>query len=339
MTRTKRMDHVGAPKPTILDVARHAGVSAATVSYVLNGRFSQVSGKTVEKVRTAVDQLGYVKNLTASALSSRRSNMIGVLLPDVLGSAGSEPDINPFYGEFIFLLEAEARSRGYALCFYAGREDAAPQFLLQRHLEAAIIVGFSPRGLAGVVEHKRSRVLLYDSFLPDAGVHQVRTDEERGGALAAEHLLRRGCRKPLFVGGYLKDYPDQIPAIRARGARRVFEAAGASLQVLEGPTNYSGGLEAARRVRDAGADGVVCIADIVAAGLIEGLRQMSVHVPGDVAVTGYDNLPISRHVRPQLTTVDQRLPEKVRALMDLVDTAAPPETRVIEPHLIARASA
>lgn len=341
MARTKRLDTFRAPKPTIVDVARHAGVSAATVSYVLNGRFSQVSEKTIDKVRLAVQDLGYVKNLTASALSSRRSNMIGVLLPDLLDPAlrEREPEINPFYGEFIFLLEAEARARGYALCLYAGREKDAMEFLLQRHLEAAVLVGFCPPDLQKLLDQKGIKLVAYDSFRSNPGVRFVRTDEERGGALAAEHLLSLGRRRPVFLGGFMTEFPDRLPAFRCRGARAVFEQADIPMQILEGPTSYSAGLEAAEAVVRLGADCVVAVADIIAAGLIEGLRQLGRSVPDDIAVTGYDNLPISRHVRPQITTVDQRLPQKVAALMASIEEEGTGDPTVVTPRLLVRESA
>ncbi len=340
MARTKRVDGFRAPKPTIVDVARHAGVSAATVSYVLNGRFSQVSEKTIDKVRLAVADLGYVKNLTASALSGRRSNLIGVLLPDVLGadSRNEQAELNPFYGEFIFLLEAEARARGYALCLYAGRQKDAVEFLLQRHLEAAALIGFCPPDLQMLLDRKGMTLVVYDSFRAHEGVRFVRTDEERGGALAAEHLLSRGRRKPLFLGGYMAEFPDHPPAYRFRGARKVFEQAGLSMEVLEGPTSYSAGFEAAETAVQLGIDCVVAAADIIAAGLMEGLRQKGRRVPDDVAVTGYDNIPISRHIRPQLTTVDQRLPEKAAALMASIEEEDAGELVVLEPRLVVRQS-
>lgn len=341
MARTKRLDTFRAPKPTIVDVARHAGVSAATVSYVLNGRFSQVSEKTIDKVRLAVQDLGYVKNLTASALSSRRSNMIGVLLPDLLDPASRErePEINPFYGEFIFLLEAEARARGYALCLFAGRERDAIEFLLQRHLEAAVLVGFCPPNLQTLLDQKGIKLVAYDSFRFNPGVRFVRTDEEHGGALAAEHLLSLGRQRPVFLGGFMADFPDHLPAYRCRGARAVFAQADIPMQILEGPTSYSAGLEAAEAVVRLGGDCVVAVADIIAAGLIEGLRQLGRSVPDDIAVTGYDNLPISRHVRPQITTVDQRLPQKIAALMASIEEETTGDPVVVAPRLLVRESA
>lgn len=337
----KPSETFGKTKPTIVDVARYAGVSAATVSYVLNGRFSQVSPKTVDKVKQAVEQLGYVKNLTASSLSSRRSNLIAVIVLDVFDPRANdeEPEINPFYGEFLFRLEREARQRGYAVCLYTGREEEAVHFLLQRHVNAAVLVGFSPRDLPSVLNRKDMRLVLFDSYIQHDGVDHVRTDDEKGGALAAEHMLSIGRKTPVFLGGYLFDYPDNIPAFRYRGAKAVFDKAGVEAVVMEGPTTFTGGFDAAKKIIAMGADCVVATADIIAAGVIEGLRQQGVKVPDDVAITGYDNLPVCEHIRPRITTVDQRLSEKVKAVVDLIDDKEHHEVRVVEPRLVQRDSA
>jgi LacI family transcriptional regulator len=210
---------------------------------------------------------------------------------------------------------------------------------MQRHMDAAVLVGFSPRDLPGVLSRKDLTLVLYDSYISESGVHHVRTDEEKGGAMAAEHVLSIGRSKPVFLGGYLFEYPDNIPAFRYRGAKKVFDKAGVEMDVIEGPTNYTGGIEAARKIKAMGADSVIAVADIIAAGLIEGLRAQGVQVPKDMAVTGYDNLPICEHTRPRITTVDQRLADKVKAVMDLVESSKDTDVRVVEPRLILRESA
>jgi DNA-binding LacI/PurR family transcriptional regulator len=167
----------------------------------------------------------------------------------------------------------------------------------------------------------------------------VRTNEEKGAALATEHLIKRGCKRLAFVGHGIKEFPLNIPAIRYRGAKKVADAAGIPLTAIEEWTHLAGGKRAAPKVRELKADGVVTSADILAAGLIEGLKVDGVRIPDDVAVTGYDNLSVARMVTPALTTVDQELDNKVRAICELITEGQPGDVRVVEPRLVVRESA
>lgn len=327
-------------KPTIADVARTAGVSSAAVSYVLNGRLQEVSASTVERVQRVVRELGYVKNLAAAALTGQKSRMIAVIMPGLFDplSDGSQP-INPFFGEFLIRLEAEARRRGYAVCFYTGREEDYAHFLLERNMDAAVLVGFSEWDLPGLLQRRDLHCVLYDSFGQDALHSHVRTDEEKGGYLAARHLLDRGKRRLLFVGTAPVENSSNLSSRRHAGAVRACAEAGAQLESLEVATTYEAGVAAAKQVVERLGDGVVCMADIIAAGLTEGLTALGRNIPGDVAVMGYDNLPVCLYARPRLSTIDQGLSLKIQAVMDLVEKPALGDVRLIEPTLVIRESA
>jgi LacI family transcriptional regulator len=337
----KRRTADGLRKPTILDVARAAGVSAAAVSYVLNGRLNEVSPATAERILAKVRELGYVKNLAAASLTGKRSRMIAVIIPSLYDpqAGGAEPPINPFYGEFLIRLEREARSRGYAVCFYTGREEESVQFLLQRNMDAAVLAGFSEWDLPDLLRNPGIRCVLFDSHLRAPEHGHVRTNEQKGGYLSAERLIDIGRRRLLFLGGKPVETSNNVPSERYRGALKACELAGVSLQALECAVSYDAGLYAASRVVDMAVDGVVTTADVIAAGLIDGLARLGRSVPGDVAVMGYDNLPICQYTRPQLSTIDQGLREKVRAVMDLVEHPEPGAERVIDPTRVLRQSA
>ena len=327
-------------KPTIADVARAAGVSAAAVSYVLNGRRHEVSEATAERVLRVVRELGYVKNLAAAALTGQKSRMIAVILPGLFDPlAGGDQPINPFFGEFLIRLEAEARRRRYTVCFYSGREEDYVHFLLERNMDAAVLVGFSEWDLPGVLQRRDIRCVLYDSFGQDTVHNHVRTDEVKGGYLAAERLIDIGKRRLLFAGTSPIENSFNIPSARYRGSLKACEAAGATLSVLEVGTSYEAGVAAAARVVESGADGVVCMADIIAAGLVEGLTRLGKSIPDEIAVMGYDNLPLCLYARPHLSTIDQGLALKVKAVMDLVEMPAQAQVRVVDPVLVVRESA
>lgn len=288
-----------------------------------------------------VRELGYVKNMAAASLSGQKSKMIAVIIPTLYDpqASGVEPPINPFYGELLIRLEHEARLRGYALCFHTGREEENVQFLLQRNMDAAILVGFSEWDLPGLLRNPGIRCVLFDSHGHAPAHGHVRTNEQKGGYLATERLIDIGRRRLLFVGAKPVETSDNVPSERFRGAQKACELAGVSLQVLESAVTYDAGLYSAQKVIDMAVDGVVTTADIIAAGLLDGLARLGRSVPGDVAVMGYDNLPFCLYTRPQLSSIDQGLREKVRAVMDLVEHPEPGAVRIIDPTRVLRQSA
>lgn len=327
-------------KPTIKDVAQEAGVSIATVSNVLKGKRSEVSEATIQKILATIERLGYVKNLTASSLSSRRSNMIGVIIVGAFNPdpAKDTPEINPFYGEFVFRLEHEARSRGYTLLLYAGREEKYVNFLLQRNVDAAVLVGLTRVDLRGVIARHDIPLILFDGLVDDDQVMNVRTNEERGGEISVQHLVAKGRRRLAFLGDVPRN-KTLIPSLRYAGARAACEKAGVPLHLVSRQTSFEDGLAAAGEIVERKIDGVVTAADVLAAGLIQGLKGANLRVPEDVAVIGYDNLLISKLVKPMLTTIDQGLDDKIQAVVDLVEKGDPGELRLIEPRLVVRESA
>ena len=338
--RRRRRTDRGPHKPTIADVAKVAGVSAAAVSYVLNGRTQEVSQATAERVMRVVRELGYVKNLAAAALTGQKSRMIAVIMPGLYDPAiAGEQSINPFFGEFLVRLEAEARRRRYTVCFYSGREEDYVHFLLERNMDAAVLVGFSEWDLPGVLQRRDVRCVLYDSFGHETEHCHVRTDEVKGGYLAAERLIDIGKRRIVFAGAQPSEHSNNVPSSRYRGALKACQAAGANLERMEIPTSYEAGVAAARAVVELGVDGIVCTADIIAAGLVEGLARIGKSIPDEIAVMGYDNLPVCTYTRPHLSTIDQGLSGKIKAVLDLVENPAAGRVRVMDPVLVVRESA
>lgn len=337
--KTKRVTN---GKPTISDVARLSGVSVATVSYVLNNRTSEVSTATAERVMKAVQEIGYIKNLAAASLSGQKSKLIAVIIPGIYEheTLTDEHEINPFYGEFIFRLEHEARSQGYALCVHGGMEKDYIRFLIQRNVDIAVLVGVSEAGLSATFDRENIYCILYDSFEEDIKHSHVRTNEMKGGYLAAERLIDIGRRKLVFAGDMQSGLVNDVNAMRYRGARKACEMAEAEpIEVLEVKTSYEEGVKAAEKIVKMKVTGVVAPADIIAAGILDGLQALNVRVPQDIAVVGYDNLPVSRLVRPRLTTIDQGLTEKVRAVVAMIRNREQGLIKVVDPHIVIRESA
>lgn len=325
--------------PTVKDVAKAAGVTAATVSNVLRGKLTEVSEATAERVLEKVQELGYVRNLTASSLSSRTSNTIALIMIGVFDLAVSKEDMepNPFYGELAIRMEREAREKGFALNIYAGEEDGYEEFVLQRNIDAAILCGVTPRDNPGsIMKRKDLRLLLFDSCVDHPQHLSVCTNEPLGGRIAAEHLLETGRRKLTFVGPPLSHDPSNVPALRYYGAKAACKEAGIELGFLEAWTHLSNGIAAGEQLAETDTEGIIASSDVLAAGILQGLLRKGRKVPEDIALIGYDNLPFCQMLYPALTTIDQQLPKKIEYALDLIMNGTPGEHRTVKPTLVKR---
>ncbi|MFD3680488.1 LacI family DNA-binding transcriptional regulator [Streptomyces sp. NPDC058613] len=342
----------GAGATTLEDVARAAGVSRATVSRVVNG-VRNVAPAIQEAVRRAVASTGYVPNRAARSLVTRRSGTVAL----VVCGAGHEPtggrdeftaDVfqDPFFGRVVSGVVRALRPRGVhpVLMFADGAEDRAEvlAYLAQGNADGALLATTRPRDpLPGMLAGAGLPAVLFAR--PAAGVPIDHVDllHREGGALAARHLLARGCRRLAAIGG-----PADVPASRERlaGFR---EAAGGRVRVAEGDFTLDGGERAMRRLlaEQPGLDAVFAANDLMAHGACLVLAEHGRRVPDDVAVVGFDDSSAAAACRPRLTTVRQPVEdmaaEMVRLLLDRVTGAAgvEPEAVLFVPELVIRASA
>ena len=285
------------------DVAREAGVSVATVSHVLRGT-KRVSSDLTERVRAAAQALGYVPNPQASALRTGRTDTLGVVLPDLT---------NPFFVALLRALARAARAAGKALMVYESENDDG----LEREGLARLAAGRAD-GLIwvpvdadaaldpaadGGARRLVGGVPLVTIDRPLPGTDAVVADHVAGGALVARHLKALGHTRVALLSG-----PGHRPS--SRGRRRGFLEELAPLEpVWELEMGYSHELPAEGRERLAagGFGAVACANDVVAFAVMRQLRERGVSVPGDVSVTGFDDIFWAPFAEPPLTTVRQPL--------------------------------
>ena len=327
-------------KPTIKDVAREAGVSATTVLNVLGGRESETSADTADRVRQKARELGYVRNLTAAALTGRGSQSFALIITKAYQplTPAHETDINPYYGEFIIRLEYEARKAGLTFSLFGGEEEDYMNFVLERNLDAAVLMGIHQPDLPRAIAQRGVPVILLDSAAHEATSVSIRTNDHRAGELAAEHLMRQGRKAIGFVGDTGQP-PEAAPSQRRLGAHRMCRAAGLDVTDLHRIATVEEGRLAAADIARLGLDGVIAATDNLAAGIVSALPSFGKSVPRDVAVVGYDNLLIARLAQPPLTTIDQGLGEKVRLIIAMIKQRKPGSIHLIEPNLVVRESA
>ena len=201
-------------RSTLKDVARRAGVSPATVSYVLSGKRT-ISEDTKRRVREAVEALDYVPDLAARGLSRRDSMLIGVVVPQ------TEPGDrlmfqNSFYSEVLGSIEYYARQRGYHILISA--TDANESYLTlakQRNLDGIIVIGMYPDEFYQQMKKTQIPIVLIDSYCNDHYYNNIRIDDAYGSYLATRYLLDCGHRDAAFFAGQLKENGG-MAAIRAK---------------------------------------------------------------------------------------------------------------------------
>ncbi|KAB8171136.1 LacI family DNA-binding transcriptional regulator [Streptomyces sp. 3MP-14] len=305
---------------TLADVAVRAGVSAATVSRVLNGNYP-VAGATRNRVLRAVEELEYVVNGPASALAAATSDLVGVLVNDIA---------DPFFGIMAGAVQTEigepTAERGgpklAVVCNTGGSPERELTFLtlLQRQRAAAVVLTggaleddahrVALTGRLGRLESAGARVVLCGRPpLADTDFPAVTFDNREGARLITEHLLTLGHRRLGYLAG-----PQARTTTRHRleGHRAALSAAGlagdAGRLTVRGDygrsAGYAGALELLSREPELTA--IVAANDTVALGACAALRDRGVRIPEDVSITGFDDLPFAVDATPALTTV--RLP-------------------------------
>ncbi|QEV21568.1 LacI family DNA-binding transcriptional regulator [Streptomyces alboniger] len=304
--------------PTSADVARLAGVSRATVSYVLNNAGTvRISEPTRRRVHEAARELGYVPHAAARSLRAGHSRM--VLMPT------SEIPMGPLFSRFFNELQWALSRLDYTVVQYASLgmtgEDAARAWAELRPV-AVLAPDTSALGPHGVTVLKRSGAKAVFTLGPQRveGAHALLMDGRRVGEAAARHLLARGRRR---IGAVVPEEPglDLFSRPRVEGLRAaVADAHIAGASVTELPLAYEEGSAAglAARWRSLGLEGVFAYNDEYAMLLMRALQDEGIAVPEEAAVIGSDDLMLGRLLRPRLSTVRIELPSG-RGLAELVD--------------------
>ncbi|MFC5530594.1 LacI family DNA-binding transcriptional regulator [Cohnella yongneupensis] len=328
---------------TIRDVSERAGVSTAAVSYVLNGREGKVSLETVEKVRRAAEELNYIPDYSARSLANNKSKLIGVVIPQTEERKQLLLQ-NPFYSELVCGIEGRLRQSGYHMILSG--VDKGEGYLdtsMQRNLDGAIIMGIYQESFYEDLKKARIPIVLIDSYVNDSQFHVVGIDDELGGYMATKHLIDNGHTNIALVTGLIRK--DGVVEKRFLGYKRALKEAGLFYDpdhVFEHSVSYEYGQEAAKAIAaQPGITAVFATSDMVAMGVIKGLRDAGKKVPDDVSVIGFDDIPVARMSTPPLTTIVQNIVERgVTAAERLLSAIVAgdryqPEERTIMPLSIA----
>lgn len=330
------------PVAQVRDVAARAGVSPATVSNALNHP-DKVSAGTLERIRAAIDELGYVRNDAARQLRVGTSLAIGMIVLDVA---------NPFFTDVARGVEDEVSEHGRPLILAnsdqrADREATYLGLFEQQRMSGVLVtpVGTDLERLVRLRDRGTS-VVLVDRMGMAEEFSSISMDDRRGGRLAAEHLLGTGRRRLAFIGG-----PSSLGQIddRLSSAQEAVDAVeGARLTFVETDAmNVRAGQAGARRLLDATGtrpDAVFAANDLVALGALQTLTLAGVRVPDDIAIIGYDDIEFAAAAATPLSSIRQPAREMgrtgARLLLDVIAARgdAPVQHVVLEPELVVRRS-
>ena len=330
-------------QPTISDVAQKAGVSIATVRRVINGT-TPVASETAQRVQEAIRELAFVPRAAARVLASRRTETLGLLLPEIGGA---------FFSPLLRGIEAEAQVAGFDLLIHAtshtphASTPVAHRPLGEHNTDGLIVFtqSIDEKELSRLYALNFPTVLLYQTPPASLNIPSVTIENKSGAQMIVEHLIQvHNRRRIVFLRG---PEGNEDSEGRERGYREAMESHGIPFDptlVAVGGFNEE---EAQDAVQELLIDGVEFEAvfggdDDTAAGVISALTQAGKRVPQDVAVVGFDDLPIARYLRPTLTTVrapiEQVGREGVRQLVSLIRGQQAEELVMMRTELVIRES-
>ncbi|WP_284616908.1 LacI family DNA-binding transcriptional regulator [Aquabacterium humicola] len=328
--------------PTIIDVAQAAGVSKSTVSLVLQGS-PLIREETADRVRAEAQRIGYVYNRRAAELRSKSTNVIGVVINDLM---------NPFFAEVLVGIERRLVDAGYIVFMAHTHDQVDRQRRVLLSMREQNVAGIAlcpalgtPKSLPKEIQQWGLPLVIMVRSLGPGAYDFVGPQNEAGMAAATRHLIAAGHRRIAFLGGQSGIVYEQ----RLAGYRSALSAAGLEHDdalLAPAPATRAGGHEAMMALLDRSprSTAAVCYNDITAFGAMAALGERGLRAGTDFALIGFDNVLDAAHSNPPLSTMDIRpgeLGEQAATLLmaRIGDPATKRQTYLAEPRLQLRQSA
>ena len=328
---------------TIKDVAKAAQVSVATVSRALNGH-GNVAASVRERVQAAAEALRYTPHAAARSLSSRRTHTLGVVLPDLYGE---------FFSELVRGIDQAARERNLHLLVssYHGHpeEQGAAMRAMRGRVDGVLLMSPSLAAAPACREELAGTpAVLINTRAAGDGVAALCVDNHGGAMAMVEHLAACGHRRIAFIAGPDDNFDahERLRGYRDALARHVPDA---EPWVVPGDFSEAGGHHAGQQLLASRErpDAVFAANDMMALGCLFAFSQGGVSVPGDIALAGFDDIPLARYVHPSLTTIRVNIAEiGERAVLNLLsqmaegdsDASTPADAQLMDVKLVVRES-
>lgn len=298
------------------DVAAAAGVSVATVSRALSGSRG-VKPEHYERIIATAKHLNYKPHVVAQALRKATTRTIGILVPAI---------DNPFFPRLITAAERELNNHGFALLISNSTEDevieaARLEMLVERRVDGLLVSASRWHQRLSTLRDVANQmpVVLFDQNADGIDAPFVGTDDSGGMALLVDHLVQQGARTFAHIGAG----DDNWSGYRRRNAfnRLITERSGLVLvDSKRGSFSREHGFGAATSLLTSGPDidAVTCGNDLIASGVLAAAESLGIDVPGDLLVTGYDDIDIATMCKPRLTTIRQPVDELMRRAVTIL---------------------
>lgn len=330
---------------TIKDIAAFTGVSCTTVSNVIHGRSTRVSPETENKINEAIKTLGYIPNMSARALVSNSSKVIALINHIVTDKELNFMD-DPFQATFVGIIESVLREHGYYLMVRTVEtSDELLAFLQTWNVDGLFITGMFRDSFFNALTTLDLPIIFIDSYVHHPNFCNVGLEDFKGSYEATQYMIKNGHKHIAFASPSIKD--GGVLQERFLGYKAALTEGGipfdksivfqyemdlASCQVLSNEL-----------MQHPEITGIITTADIMAAGIITGLRNNGIRVPEDISIIGFDDLSISQIITPTLTTIHQDMQLKGSVAVDFMvqklEGKTLSQTEIVLPiHLVERNS-
>ncbi|WP_160687425.1 LacI family DNA-binding transcriptional regulator [Clostridium sp. C2-6-12] len=296
-------------KLTIVDVAKKANVSVATVSRVMNGNYP-VKAETKQRVLQVIEELNYIPNMQARELTQKKSATIGVVVPSIN---------NMFFPEVITGIETSLKLNSLSLVLACSNNDSEEEKLcvnnlLSRNVSGIIIIDPNAENVESKFYHgisKQTPVVFVNGPSVSSNISSVINDEAMGANMALNHLLENNHKDILFVRGkdsYSYDvkekvYKSTMEKLNSFNPKNIINIGnGNSSETVDNTVNIF--LDVLKK---SSATAIFACNDLMAVGVLNACKKLNLDVPKDLSIIGFDNIDLSKFVEPKLTTIDQNM--------------------------------
>ncbi len=327
---------------TLEEIAKLAKVSRSTVSRVINNH-PNVRPEVRERVWKIIQEVGYHPHAAARNLATRRTRVVGVVIPETLPKVFSDPYFPAVLRGISDTLAEHDYHLLLSLLAPLQEEDFYRRVLRGHLVDGIIVLSAQITDPLIIRAHRDGLPVVSIGRCVEPGVSYVDADNVEGGRMATEHLLRLGRRRVATIAGP----QTRAPGIdRLEGYRSALHAWGINLRsewIVEGDFTEAGGYIAMRRLLPAHPDAVFVASDLMAVGALKAIREAGLRVPDDIAIVGYDDVELAQFTDPPLTTIRQPIYELGRIAVQLLlrqmeEGVRDPQRVILPTELVIRSS-
>jgi len=305
---------------TLKDIAREVGVSITTVSNVVHNRTSRISPELFDKITHIIERENYIPNMTARTLANSASPIVGIINHAVSHSGGGFLS-DPFHNTFMGGIEDRMRGEGYFVMIRTVEDSRGLEEVCRSwNLAGMIFLGLYKDEFFESVRNIGIPYVLIDSYINSPDIYNIGLEDQEGAYIATKHLLENGHRNIAFTSPFIRE--NGVVERRLQGYKQALEAFGVKFDkklVFEQEIDTAEGVRLGRML--GGLPEITAIfatADILAAGIIAGLRDVGVSVPEEKSIVGFDDNYLCQITNPRLTTIHQDADEKGKLAAEMM---------------------